>query len=112
MEADMSRSYKKYPCCKDGNRRKKRDKQLANRRIRRGSWKDVDIPSGRKYRQAYNTWDICDYRFVETFAEFIARHQRWYVEAVDRLGQERADKYWADDWRELYRNWARYCLWK
>ena len=30
----MSRSYKKHPVCKDGNRSKKASKKLANRRVR------------------------------------------------------------------------------
>jgi len=59
----MARSYKKNPWCKDGNRRKKRDKQIANRKIRRGGWSGKEIPSGGKYRQLSCSYDICDHRW-------------------------------------------------
>ena len=58
----MSRSYKKHPVCKDGNRSKKVSKKLANRRVRNS------ILSGGKYMQykiCYERWDVCDYRFYQ-----------------------------------------------
>lgn len=108
----MARSYKKNPWCKDGNRRKKRDKQIANRKIRRGGWSGKEIPSGGKYRQLSCSYDICDHRWSRTFAEYIRNRQRWYVEWAIKYGIEDADRFVALDWREAYRNWARDCLWK
>ena len=58
----MSRSYKKHPVCKDGNRSKKVSKKLANRRVRNS------ILSGGKSMQdkiCYERWDVCDYRFYQ-----------------------------------------------
>lgn len=55
----MSRSYKKYPLCKIGD---KKLKKLYNRKLRRR--KQLDYPSGNKYRRepGNNSWEICDYR--------------------------------------------------
>lgn len=58
----MSRSYKKHPVCKDGNRSKKVSKKLANRRVRNS------ILSGGKsmqYKICYERWDVSDYRFYQ-----------------------------------------------
>lgn len=107
----MSRSYKNYPCSKDGNRRKKRDKQIANRRIRATRWKSVDIPSGGKYKQITCSNDICYWKIVCTFQEEIELHQRWYMEALRDFGPGHA-ALWIEDWRDLYSKWARYYLWK
>ena len=56
----MSRSYKKYPSgkcersCKWGQRQ-------ANKRIRHTL---QTISNGGAYKKLYNSWDICDYKFV------------------------------------------------
>jgi hypothetical protein len=56
----MSRSYKKYPSgkceksCKKGQR-------FANKTIRH--YKEC-IPKGGYFRKIYNTWAICDYKYV------------------------------------------------
>ena len=76
----MSRSYKKHPVCKDGNRSKKASKKLANRRVRN------TILSGGKYMQyknCYERWDVCDYRFyqekeVGMDEEELKRWKKWY----------------------------------
>ena len=108
----MARSYKKHHWCKDGNRSRKKDKQIANRKIRRGGWKIRDIPSGAKYRQITEPWNICDHRFHDTFAGFVKRRQEWYVDCLRRYGEEYANRVAALDWREAYRKWARLHLWK
>lgn len=108
----MARSYKKHPWCKDGNRCKKRDKQIANRKIRRGGWSGKEIPNGGKYRQLTCSWDICDHRFYDTFRDFVNRRQDWYDEWANRYGAKDADRFVSLDWREAYRKWARLHLWK
>ena len=60
----MSRSFKKHPvlqCCKAQG-----EKHFANKRVRRTR----GIPNGKAYRKVYNSYDICDYRWRETFDEF------------------------------------------
>ena len=56
----LSRSYKKYPCCKD-ERSCKNGQRFANKTIRQH---DGEIPNGRAYKKLYCSWDICDYKFV------------------------------------------------
>ena len=53
----MSRSFKKVPgfCDRDPYA-----KRLANRKVRR----DWTVPNGGGYRKAYESWDICDFRFL------------------------------------------------
>ncbi len=53
----MSRSYKKTPGFCDRNPFNKRQ---ANKRVR----KDWSIGSGGAYRRCFDSWDICDYRFL------------------------------------------------
>ncbi len=55
----MSRSYKKHPFIKDGGRSSKKDKQLANRAVRRGN-KDLS-KKGKGYKRIYCSYDINDY---------------------------------------------------
>lgn len=60
----MSRSYKKVPCCKDYNRGMKK---CANRYLRRNY---LDIPSGRAYKKLFCSYDICDYKFLNSFSSY------------------------------------------
>lgn len=65
----MSRSYKKFPISKDGNRKKKQIKQIANRKYRRKMKQDLlrqmdesSNPRAKKYyRKNFESWDIADY---------------------------------------------------
>lgn len=65
----MSRSYKKVPITKDGNRKKKWIKQMANRKNRRKLKQDLlrqmdesSNPRAKKYyRKNFESWDIADY---------------------------------------------------
>lgn len=59
----MSRSYKKTPVCKEGNRSKKWGKRKANRKVRKTTGLGG---KSNLYRKAYESWNICDYR---TFKE-------------------------------------------
>ncbi len=53
----MSRSFKKTPGFCDRNPFNKRQ---ANKRVR----KDWTIDSGGAYRRCFESWDICDFRFL------------------------------------------------
>jgi hypothetical protein len=53
----MSRSFKRTPGFCDRN---PFNKGKANRRVR----KDWAVPSGGAYRKVFETWDICDFRFL------------------------------------------------
>lgn len=81
----MSRSYKHNPVFKAGSNRggkkesNKWSKRQANRKVRKS--KDL----GRKskiYRRAFETWDICDYRFFCSWnpAEWDRKSEweKWY----------------------------------
>lgn len=65
----MSRSYKKFPVCKDNGRSKKQQKQIANRIYRRYMkqelsryGEDFSLPKEKKaYRKNYESYDIADY---------------------------------------------------
>lgn len=56
----MSRSYKKHPVSKDGNKSSKKAKQIANKRIRRNYKNELPI-KGKGFRKFYNSWEINDY---------------------------------------------------
>lgn len=57
----MSRSVKKISCfkneesCKFGQRR-------ANKKVRHYC---DNIPKGGHYKKIFNSWDICDYKFID-----------------------------------------------
>ena len=53
----MSRLYKRTPGFCDRNLFNKRQ---ANKRVR----KDWTLASGGAYRKCFESWDICDYRFL------------------------------------------------
>lgn len=52
-------------------------KKLANKRIRQD--KNFDI-SGSAYKKRFESWDICDYRWIWTKEEAI---QEWYAEELE-----------------------------
>ena len=84
----MSRSYKKVPCCKDHTRGMK---QRANRYVRRNY---LAVPSGMAYKRLFCSWDICDYKFLDSFSAykkgFLYYHRNNYGKYSDK---------------ELYRMW-------
>jgi hypothetical protein len=58
----MSRSYKRVPgyTCGYGTVERKFEKSKANRKVRRMT----GIVNGMMYKKFYNSWDICDYKFL------------------------------------------------
>ena len=64
----MSRSYKKTPVIKDSSCKGssfKSGKQIANRAVRNHQ----DVPSGGSYKKVYCSWNISDWRFMQTESE-------------------------------------------
>lgn len=53
----MSRSFKKIAIIKDQVTWMKR---YANKKVRR----TPNIPNGKAYRKLFDSWDICDYKFM------------------------------------------------
>lgn len=72
----MGKSYKKFPFCKCEDSCKWGKKQ-ANRRVRRYKG---ELGNGREYKKLYNSWDICDYYFSETWKEYqhYCEQPRWW----------------------------------
>jgi hypothetical protein len=67
----MSRSYKRFAVCKDRN---KGSKTTANRMVRRSG----AAYSGKSnaYRKLYCSWNIYDYRFVESKKQAAAEYEQ------------------------------------
>lgn len=64
----MSRSYRHTPILKDGGKSSKKNKQLANRYVRRVINRNPALRlKGKQYKRLYETWEINDYttRFTE-----------------------------------------------
>lgn len=81
----MSRSYKRIPCCKDHSNGMKK---CANRYVRRNY---LIVPSGNAYKKIFCSYNICDYKFLESFESY----KKW-VTKYNR-------KKYTD--KELYRMW-------
>ena len=97
----MSRSYKKTPIVKDHTRGMK---SIANRKFRR---KKIAIADGNAYRKVVCSYDICDWAFRETYAEYCIRAERYRKEYENGTGYRRHTdlsvdmSYW--DWFKMYR---------
>lgn len=62
----MSRSYKKNPYCNDGHRKTtKESKRFANKKVRNTD----NVPNGKAYKKIFESWDIRDYSFRQTWEE-------------------------------------------
>lgn len=67
----MSRSYKRYPFCKDRDS-SKWGKRYCNKRVRKAK----DVPNGKAYRKLTEPWDfIYDYCCSETWEEYKNYHK-------------------------------------
>ena len=107
----MSRSYKKHPFCKDGNRSSKEDKRIANgivraknKRIVNGAEREyIPIRSRGAYRKVYCSYDINDYITRETEEE----NRRWWDEHSvlydPSFGGRVTFKDYKQKWEKLYK---------
>ena len=83
----MARSFRKEPVVKDHSTGMK---AIANRTLRR-RLKEVsfDVANGNSYRKVVCSYDICDWWFRESYAEYAARAVRYnheYISGVYRWG--------------------------
>ena len=86
----MSRSYKKFPFCKDRDSGKW-GKKYCNKRLR----KMTDVPNGSQYQKFTNRWDyIYDYWDSNTWEEWKTWRAKW-GDDVDTL-----DYY---EWYRIYK---------
>ena len=66
----MSRSYRK-PWVTDGYKgssRRQWAKRYANKKVRHAE----DVPNGKAYRKFYESWNICDYKWLCTFEPYVS----------------------------------------
>jgi len=74
----MSRSYKKTPYC--GDNKGKDKKRMANKKVRM-FLKNLDHElKNNDYKKVFETYDICDFYFLETWEEYWKRCLRYYYE--------------------------------
>ena len=96
----MSRSYKKTPVVKDHTRGMK---SVANRIFRR---KRIAVANGSAYRKVVCSYDISDWAFRETYAEYCARAAKYRKDYENSIGIRSRSDYSADmsywDWYKMY----------
>lgn len=86
----MSRSYKKTPILKDNWRGRKKDKRLANKKVRNAKY----VANGKQYRKVFNTWDIFDYVSYCTLERYMEiDHLRYFDPSDEDMHQA---------WRRVY----------
>ena len=99
----MSRSHKKHFYCKDRNPYAKR---LANRCVRRALNNDFDLELPHSsYRKFYESWDICDWKFHDSWEEYWESSVRIY-EYLQIVNPHREFEF--PDRDEEYRKWRKY----
>ena len=97
----MSRSYKKVPISKDNQNCCKKDKQRANRKIRRTN--KLSLYQNKEYSKITNTWDIHDYVSRWTKQEAIDyynlhKEEEWFKKRYRSL-----EDYLLKVWYKYYR---------
>ncbi len=92
----MSRSYKKHPWCCD--KKGKDDKRNANSKVR-AKLKNIDYElKYSDYKKVFETYDICDYKWIETWDSFWKREWRFYY-------KHGGDK---PEFKDSYRRWLKF----
>lgn len=97
----MSRSYKKIPWAGDTKGKiKKRD---ANSKVRMFLKNLEHEIQNNDYKKVYETWDICDYGWIEDWEEYwnfelrrYAEHPEWYKKPPNKKESYR-------EWYKTYR---------
>lgn len=95
----MSRSYKKFPVCKDSasDACGRSPKNFANRAVRRSCF----MPTGKAgYKKLYCNWCICDYRFYECRDE----------KRFKALWENGVLRYFGDEYAEALNFWKKYYI--
>lgn len=100
----MSRSRKKNPVIKDRNRGMK---ACANRKMRR---QGTCVANGNAYRRLTCSYDICDWRFRHTYAEYSIlkdMYRKEHENGVHRFPFDPTKDWSADmnhwDWHKTYK---------
>lgn len=93
----MSRSFKKYPVCKDGETGYP-GKNYANRRVRRH---EGDLSSGGAYKKLFCPYDIHDFCFSYTWERHIAWEWKYYSLHGGEIPDEKEEY---RKWRKTYLN--------
>lgn len=73
----MSRSYKKVPC--GGDRTNRYMKQYANKVVRQ--WfkqHPQELLFYNEYKKLFNSWNIKDYKIIETFEQFELSYKEYH----------------------------------
>lgn len=103
----MSRSYKKSPVCKD---RPTIGKKFAKKRVRSQQRLGVVFQDGSSYKNAYCRYNVCDWRFRETWEEAVRRIKKnfengrhWPNHHYDRRKWKAEGPY--IDWKAERRSW-------
>ena len=91
----MSRSYKKTPYC---GPKSKSMKKYANRVLRQ----DKNTYQNASYKKRFCSYDICDYKFFETFDEYYRSQVRQWEEWGRLYGRSYPNK------KNAYRRWYKY----
>ena len=91
----MSRSYKKHPIVKDHC---KGMKEIANRHLRRKGLEE--IPNNKGYKRLFNSYNISDFKFSDTFQEYLRSRERRYNRTD--FTQEEIIKF-KDEWERVYK---------
>lgn len=92
----MSRSYKKNPRNKDNAGGKKWQKRVANKKVRR--YDDI-IQNGKAYRKITDPWDICDFNYRVSYADYL--NDYFYDPVMRRIKGFETEE-------DCYRQWFRY----
>ena len=101
----MSRSYKKTPY--SGDTKHKEDKRAANRRVRRYLNRlnlDDESFAPAAYKKVSESWNICDYYSITTFADHLYSRKKHYSWGIKLLGAKFDEDGNLDEKRE-YRLW-------
>ena len=95
----MSRSYKKTPYAGDAKgKAKKRD---ANSKVRMFLKNIENTLSNNSYKKVYESWDICDFYWIETWEQYWEQCQKMYNEHPERYKEPPNRK-------KEYRNWYKW----
>ncbi len=104
----MSRSYKHFTVCKDKDE-SKYSKIRANRKVRRSSL--LFAGKSNRYRRLFESWDICDYRFVKTKVDTISEYEQDIKAYVNGQRTGKVSYLWKkrnNTLRKRLNNWEKY----
>ncbi len=102
----MSRSYKRNPVVKDG-KSGRIGKRFANKKVRRYKG---EIPNGKGYKKIYESWNIHDYAFRDTYEDHRKRFEaalKAYLNGGSNNDPRDTSKWYNFKYDD--NRWAKYC---